>query len=81
MSLADRIDAALANSGSMSFYDLAYALYPDKKSWRYQQNGGPPGCYMALSAGIRRYQFPTYRRDNLPGPGNLIVCARRGDQP
>lgn len=70
--LDERIDAALAG-GPMSFYDLASVLYPDNKSWRYQQNGGPPGCYMAPSAGIRRHNFHTSRRNGLPGPGNLIV--------
>lgn len=56
LTLPERIDAAL-NGQPMSFYDLAVALYPDKKSWRYQSNGGPPGCYMALSAGLRRGGF------------------------
>lgn len=72
--LVERIDDLLRNNGSMSFYDLAYALYPDKKSWRYQANGGPPGCFMALSAGIRRGNFFTSARG--PGPGQRIVHPR-----
>lgn len=56
--LVDRIqDALVAAGGSLEYHALAEALYPDKKSWRYQQNGGPPGCYMSLSAGIRRGGF------------------------
>lgn len=56
--LAERIDDALAeNGGPMSFHELALALYPERKSWRYQSNGGPPGCYMALSAGLTRGGF------------------------
>lgn len=43
--LVDRIEDLLHHNGSMSFYDLAYALYPDAKSWRYQAHGGPPGCF------------------------------------
>lgn len=74
MTLPDRIDDLLRNNGSMSFYDLAYALYPDGKSWRYQQNGGPPGCFMALSAGIRRGNFHTTARG--VGPGHRIVHPR-----
>lgn len=61
--LAERIDAALAD-GPMEFADLAAILYPDKRSHRYQSNGGPPGCYMALSAGLRRGGFRTTMRAN-----------------
>mgnify|MGYP000415691863 CR=1 FL=1 len=57
MTLPERIDAAL-DGKPMAFQALARALYPDEKSWRYQRNGGPPGCYMALSAAIRRGKFP-----------------------
>jgi hypothetical protein len=57
--LPERIDEAL-NGKPMAFYDLAIALYPDRKSHRYQSNGGPPGCYMALSAGIRRGNFSVW---------------------
>lgn len=76
--LVDRIDKAL-EGGSMSFYDLAVKLYPDGKSWRYQSNGGPPGCFMALSAAIRRGGFHDSPRDGLPGPGHRIVYPRSSD--
>ena len=73
MSLAERIDAALAG-GPKSFYDLAVELYPDRDSHRCSSNGGPPGCYMALSAAIRRGGFGEKWRE--PGPGNRMVYPR-----
>jgi hypothetical protein len=73
--MADRIDAALKN-GPMSFYDLAVALYPAPKSHRCSSNGGPPGCYMTLSAALRRGGYEEAWRQ--PGPGNRIVYPRRG---
>lgn len=56
ITLPDRIDAAL-NGKRMGYYDLARALYPSGRSWQYQANGGPPGCFMALSAGLSRGGF------------------------
>lgn len=75
MTLPQRIDAALAKAGgSMSYFDLACALWPDRKSHSYSSNGGPPGCYMALSAGIRRGGF---FESGHTGAGNRMVYARR----
>lgn len=74
MTLPERIDDLLKKEGRMSFYDLAMALYPDRKSWRYQSNGGPPGCYMALSAGLRRGKFHVDYNGN--GPSRRMVYAR-----
>lgn len=73
--LADRIDALLSEAGgSMSYHDLAIALWPERRSHQYQSNGGPPGCYMALSAGLRRGgYFISY---NGPGSGHRVVHAR-----
>ena len=73
-SLVHRIDAALAD-GPLSFYGLAMAIYPDQKSWRYQANGGPPGCYMALSAALRRGRFHV-SISATPGPQNRMVYPR-----
>lgn len=54
--MRDRIVSAFRDGEhTLSFHELARRLYPDDKSWRYQKNGGPPGCYMALSAAIRRH--------------------------
>lgn len=41
----------------MSYANLARKLWPDARSHRYQVNGGPPGCYMALSCALRRGGF------------------------
>lgn len=70
--LPERIDEVL-NGRRMSYYDLARRLYPDDNSWRYQSNGGPPGCFMSLSGGLRRGGFKV----SLDvGPGNRIVTPR-----
>lgn len=55
-SLPERIDDAL-NGRPMKYYDLAKALYPGPRSWQYQSNGGPPGCFMSLTAGLKRGGF------------------------
>lgn len=72
--LADRIDEALFD-GPMSFYDLAVLLYPGRDSHRCSSNGGPPGCYMTLSAALRRGGY--FESWKLPGPGNRIVHPRK----
>ena len=54
--LPERIDEVL-NGQRMGYYDLAKALFPGSRSWNYQANGGPPGCFMALSAALRRGGF------------------------
>lgn len=74
MTLPERIDDLLHHNGTMSFYDLAVALWPDGKAHRGAVQGGPPGCYMALSAAIRRGHF--YENHRGVGPGNRMVHAR-----
>lgn len=47
--------------GRMEYQALAYALYPPDeypRAWRYCSHGGPPGCYMSLSAMLRRMKLP-----------------------
>lgn len=42
----------------LSYGDLAVRVFPPDdypRSWRNATQGGPPGCYIALSAAIRRY--------------------------
>jgi hypothetical protein len=78
MGLAERIDAELAGR-AMSFHDLALRLFPDPRSWRYSSNGGPPGCFMTLSATLRRGGFPTYR--DGPGSGHRKVYPRPSPAP
>jgi hypothetical protein len=73
MTLLERIDNALQD-GPMSFYDLAVLLYPSRDSHRCSSNGGPPGCYMTLSATLRRGGFKEVWRE--PGPGNRRIYPR-----
>jgi len=52
--IKDRIRDALRN-GPMDYRDLAMTVFPVDQypnAFRYQPNGGPPGCYMALSRAI-----------------------------
>lgn len=73
--LPERIDAILAeHGGRMSYFDLAVALWPGRDSHRYSCNGGPPGCYMTLSAGLRRGGFYV---SSPVGSGNREVFARK----
>lgn len=71
--LAERIDDVLKGQ-RMTFYDLAVALYPNPESHRCSSNGGPPGCYMSLSAALRRGGFKEIWND--PGPGHRLVLPR-----
>lgn len=73
-----RIDAALT-AGRITFYDLAMKLYPDPKSWRYKVDGGPPGCFMLLSAALRRGGYS--ETHDGPGPGHRWVYPRPSHLP
>jgi len=74
--LPDRIDDALqAHGGPMDLSALEQALYPDPRSHRCQSNGGPPGCRMAVSAGIRRGGFTV--RHQGGNWGNQTVVPRK----
>lgn len=62
MKLDERIKQAFQASRKrrMRYHDLARAVFPVSefpKAWRYASHGGPPGCFMALSAAIRRMGF------------------------
>ena len=70
--LVERIDNALAGQ-RLTYMELARRLYASDRAWRYSSNGGPPGCFMALSAGLRRGGF--YIRYGR-GPGEHIVYPR-----
>lgn len=74
--LKDRIRTALAGSMGMRmvYADLAYKVFPQEhfpNAFRYQSNGGPPGCYMALSRAIREMrdagEVQYWRTDVGPG--------------
>lgn len=72
MTLLERMDAALAD-GPLTYGDLARRLWDSRsKAWRYAVQGGPPGCYMALSSGIRRGKFPTSWRQGESSASRLV---------
>lgn len=73
--LAKDIDRVLTERGRTSFYDLAMILYPNPNSHRSAKHGGPPGCYMTLSAAIRQGGFPEVWKE--PGPGNRWIFPRK----
>lgn len=71
--LARKIDEAL-DGKSMSYHDLALKVFPDPSSWRYRAGGGPPGCFMTLSAALRMGGF--HISYDGYGPGQRIVHPR-----
>lgn len=49
--------------GRMGYFELALKMFPSEqypRAWNYSSNGGPPGCYMQLSAMIRRLNIPCH---------------------
>lgn len=81
--IQQRITEALESNGnSMSFADLARSVFPEAdfpNAWRYSSNGGPPGCYMAVSAAIRRMGLK--EEYTGVGPGNRIVKLKPSNDP
>ncbi len=76
--LPERIDEIL-NGKRMGYYDLARALWPDGDSWNYQSHGGPPGCFMALSAGLRRGGFSvtgSFVGERMVYPRSTVVTEK-----
>lgn len=55
--LKERIRAVLdANGGHMGYHDCMRAVFPEAQypnAWRYQSNGGPPGCAMPFGKALR----------------------------
>lgn len=55
--IKERIRAALeAAGGRMNRYSCMHAVFPPEqfpRAWRYQANGGPPGCAMAFGRALR----------------------------
>lgn len=78
--IRQRIDAALAG-GALRYHDLAALVFPEDlypRAWRYASQGGPPGCYMALSAAIRRYGFQRWY-DKRSGVEMVARAASKGE--
>lgn len=74
--LVERIDAAL-NGKPMKYYDLACVLFPDPDAWRKPTRGGPPGCYIALSAAIRRGNFAVTYEGKFGGTSFRTIHPRK----
>jgi hypothetical protein len=59
-----RIRAAFRDGEhELSYHELALRVFPGEqfpRAWRYSSNGGPPGCYMALSAALTRFSIHSY---------------------
>lgn len=54
--IKDRIRAAMGERLQMQYHDLMQAVFPEAdypRAWRYQSNGGPPGCAMAFGRALR----------------------------
>jgi len=80
--LKDRIRTALAG-GKRTYFDLANEVFPHEhypRAFRYQANGGPPGCYMALSRALREMDAELYDWSSGIGPGNRHVSLKAGPQ-
>ncbi len=61
----------------LSYHKLANRVFPPDQfpqAWRYASHGGPPGCYMALSAALRRMnisiQSDRFRNRFIARPGH-----------
>jgi hypothetical protein len=77
--IKDRIQAALtAAGGSMPFYALAEALYPNPDSHRAPTRGGPPGCYRALSAALDKHQFQQHLRGGQAWSSRIVFALGKG---
>lgn len=51
------LDALMKNNRRLDYGALAHMVYPKvlfPKAWRGAIHGGPPGCFMSLSAMLRR---------------------------
>lgn len=55
LGIKERITEALSD-GPLPYTQLADTVFPEAdfpRAWRCANQGGPPGCYMALSRAIR----------------------------
>lgn len=72
--LKDRIrDAIQASGGQMEYYACMHVVFPEDKypkAWRYQANGGPPGCAMAFGKALREMGG---RRTGIGGASKVWV--------
>ena len=72
--IRERVRAALA-AGPLTFEALAVAVFPPRTyqaAWRCAAQGGPPGCFMALSRTVR--QLHCVQWSDGPGSGHRYVA-------
>lgn len=70
-------DTLSANGGSMPYADLMYAVFPPDiypNAWRYQMNGGPPGCAMAFGRALR--EMGCHDSRNSKTGSRMVVMPR-----
>lgn len=79
--IADRIAAAMKKAaGRMPFKDLAWEVFPHAdypRAWRGAAHGGPPGCYMVLSAALRRSGKYIDRIETTNGHERRMVSVKK----
>jgi hypothetical protein len=74
--LPDRIDVVM-NGSPMTYGDIARSLWDSRsRAWCYSSNGGPPGCYMALSAALRRGKFNVEPHERGKSASHRLVYPR-----
>lgn len=76
--IKERIRRALRVHGDLSFHRLADIVFPESEypnAGRYAVQGGPPGCYMALSRAVREMELHVSFPGNIAG--HRIVHAPR----
>lgn len=65
-----RIARALkARGGRADYFDLIRDVFPKDdypRAWRYQANGGPPGCAMAFGRALRELGAYYSQVHNIP---------------
>jgi len=75
-----RIREALTEAGGrMERVSLMHKVFPQDiypKAWRYQTNGGPPGCTMAFGRAVRELRESSVVLE-WEEPGNRMVALRR----
>lgn len=58
--IKERLAAAFVGKREMTYWEVADAVFPQEeypRSWNRPAQGGPPGCYMALTQALARYGY------------------------
>lgn len=68
--IQQRIRAAMNGRRSADYHEILRAVFPPEqfpRAFRYQQNGGPPGCAMAFGRALRKMGWVEGRLDKASG--------------